>query len=423
MARFEFNMPDVGEGLANVEVVSWLVKVGDMVEENQPIVDVETDKAIVTMPAPATGRVIELAANEGERVKVGAFLLAIETRGEDTERRGAEALIFGEHDDSTPQSPVSSPPAFQPSNPPSSSILASPVARKLARDLGVKLEEVTGTGPRGRINVEDVQRHAEMLQVAKTVTAAPAPAPAPVAPAAPIETAAGDERIPVRSVRRRVAEAMIEAVRTIPHVTGFHEFDAEALVQERAYWQRQAEKTGVRLTYLPFIVKACVEALRQHPYLNSAYVDEPEPVILLKKSYNIGIAMATEDGLVVPVLHGADQLDLFEIARRAELLTTAARERRLTPQDMQHGTFTITNVGQMGGWFGTSIIRAPEAAILGVGKIEEKAVVRNGQIVARPILPLALTFDHRVIDGAEGLAFVQTLRCYLEEDPRSLSGK
>jgi pyruvate dehydrogenase E2 component (dihydrolipoamide acetyltransferase) len=404
MARFEFKMPDVGEGLADVEVIAWFVKVGDSVQENQPIADVETDKAIVTMPAPATGRVIELAAKEGERVKVGAFLLAIETGGEEAkDRRSEEAGTRREAGD------------FQPSPP----VLASPVARKLAQELGIVLEAVTGTGPKGRINVEDVQRHAEMLSAAQ---AAPAkPDLTGLANLSGLPTAAGDERIPVRGLRRRIAEALTETVRTVPQVVGFHEFDADALVKERAYLQRHAEAAGVRLTYLPFIIKACVEALKQHPYLNSRYMDGDDPAILLKKSYNIGIATATDDGLVVPVLYGADQFDLFDLARRADELVAAARERRTTPKDMQHGTFTITNVGQMGGWFGTSILRAPEAAILGVGKIEEKAVVRHGQIVARPILPISLTFDHRVIDGQEALAFIQTLRRYLEEDPRSLS--
>ncbi len=416
MARFEFKMPDVGEGLADVEVVTWFVKVGDMVKENQPIADVETDKAIVTMPAPASGKVIELAAKEGERVKIGAFLLAIETGSGDAGEAGDEAnsVSLAQPSD-LPTFQPSNLPTFQSSNPPSSSVLASPVARKLAHDLGIALEEVVGSGPRGRINVEDVQRHADMRQAAVTDLSG---LPIPDEPVA-VEEAV--ERVPVRGLRRRIAEALTETARTIPHVAGFHEFDAEALVKERTYLQRHAEAAGVRLTYLPFIVKASVEALKQHPYLNSSYVDGDEPVILLKKSYNIGIATATEEGLVVPVLHGADQLDLFELARRAEQLVLAARERRLTPKDMQNGTFTITNVGQAGGWFGTSIIRAPEAAIIGVGKIEERAVVRKGQIVARPILPISLTFDHRVIDGAEALAFIQTLRHYLEEDPRSLA--
>jgi pyruvate dehydrogenase E2 component (dihydrolipoamide acetyltransferase) len=391
MARFEFIMPDVGEGLAAVEVVKWFVQAGDWVEENQPIVDVETDKAVVTMPAPATGRLIQLAAKEGERVNVGALLLAIET---------------GSNSESHPP----------PSTFPTPSVLASPLARKIARDLGINLSEVVGSGPRGRINEDDVRRYAEKKTV-MPVTPAPVVSP-------PLPTPAqGDETIPVRGVRRRIAETMAESVRTIPQVVGFHEFDAAELVKERAYLQRYTEAAGLRLTYLPFIIKAVVQALQKHPYLNASYVDGPEPAILLKKSYNIGIATATEDGLIVPVLHQADQFDLFELARRSEQLITAGRERRTTPKDMQGGTFTITNVGPAGGWFGTSIIRPPEAAIIGLGKIEEKAVVRQGQIVARPILPLSLTFDHRIIDGAEALAFIQTLRQLLEVDPRSLSMK
>lgn len=413
MARFEFKMPDVGEGLADVEVVQWFVKVGEAVKENQPIVDVETDKAVVTMPAPATGRVIELAAKEGERVKVGSFLLAIETGGGDAKRAETREVagVRGSRGEDAPESPTSNLPTPNPQSP---AVLASPLARKIARDLGVKLENVTGTGPRGRITEDDVRRHTEPEPAVQLPESSELPGR--------LETP-GDERIPVRGVRRRIAETMAESVRTIPQVVGFHEFDAAELVKERAYMQRYAEAAGVRLTYLPFIIKAVVEALKKHPYLNSTYVDGPEPAILLKKSYNIGIATATDDGLTVPVLHGADEFDLLELARRSEALITAARERRTTPKDMQGGTFTITNIGPAGGWFGTSIIRPPEAAIIGAGKIEDKAVVRGGQIVARPILPLSLTFDHRIIDGAEALAFIQTLRQLLEVDPRSLSMK
>jgi len=296
---------------------------------------------------------------------------------------------------------------------PARRVQASPIARKLARDLGVALEEVVGTGPRGRVTVEDVERYAEEKQAEE--------APEEIAlPGALVDQVEEVERIPVRGLRRRIAEAMTLSVRTIPHVVGFHEFDADALVKERAYLKSHAEAEGVRLTYISFIIRATVEALKEHPYLNASF-DEEERVILLKKACNIGIAIATEGGLVVPVIHGADQLDLFGIAREVERLITAALERRLTPEDMRNGTFTITNVGPSGGWFGTSIIRHPEAAILGVGKIEERAVVRNGQVVARPVLPISLTFDHRALDGAEALAFIQALRHYLEEDPRSLS--
>lgn len=404
MAKFEFKMPDVGEGLAEVEVVKWFVSVGDMVEENQPIADVETDKAIVTMPAPASGKVVELAVQEGQRVEVGAFLLAIET--------GDEPARLAPQPEAEPAPAGNGQAAATNASPAKTKkTLASPVARKLARELGLQLEDVPGSGPGGRITVEDVKLYA----ASGGSQAGPQPA------AESLDREEEFERVPVRGLRRRIAEALAETARTIPHVAGFHEFDAAELVKERAYLKPHAEAAGVHLTYLPFIVKATVEALKKHPYLNATYVEGADPVILLKKSYNIGIATATQEGLVVPVIHAADQLDLFELARKADQLILAARERSITPKEMQHGTFTITNVGPAGGWFGTSIIRAPEAAILGVGKIEERAVVRHGQIVARPIMPISLTFDHRVIDGDEALAFIQTLRSYLEEDPRSLA--
>lgn len=411
MARFEFNMPDVGEGLADVEIVEWFVKVGDTVEENEPVADVETDKAIVTMPAPATGKIVELAAGKGERVKVGSLLLVMETdkaAAASPPEAQAAPVSVDQSGNGQPQTEASS-----------ERVLASPVARKLARELGVKLEDVQGSGPRGRISTDDVQRHADSLKQAAAPVASPPRAAATPAPAAP--TGAEVERVPVRGLRRRIAEALAETYRAIPHVVGFHEFDAGALVAERDYLKRRAEAEGVRLTYQVFIVKAVSKALKKHPYLNASYVEGDDPAIILKKQYNIGIAAATPQGLVVPVIHQADRLKLFDIARQAEQLIAAAQEQRLTPQQMKDGTFTISNVGPAGGWFGSSIIRAPEAAILGVGKIEERAVVRNGQIVARPILPIALTFDHRVIDGDEALAFVQTLRGYLEDDPRSLS--
>jgi pyruvate dehydrogenase E2 component (dihydrolipoamide acetyltransferase) len=416
MARFEFEMPDVGEGLADVEVVRWFVKIGDTVEENQSVADVETDKAIVTMPAPASGRIIELAVQEGERVKVGAFLLAIETSDE-------PAGTAAQKVEATPGSAVSladngQQPTEKAAVAKAKRVLASPIARKRARELGIALEDVAGSGSSGRIRVEDIERYAASLQ--QTDEAAVKIA-APDRPADRTGRTGDVERIPVRGLRRRIAESLTETARTIPHVVGFHEFDAQALVGERTYLKPHAEAAGVTLTYLPFIVKATTEALKKHPYLNSSYVDGDDPAILLYKSYNIGIATATNEGLIVPVVHRADQLSLFEIAAKSEQLIVAARERRIAPQEVQDGTFTINNIGPDGGWFGTSIIRAPEAAILSIGKIAERAVVRNGQVVARPILPIALTFDHRVIDGDEALAFIKTLRHHLEEDPRSLS--
>jgi pyruvate dehydrogenase E2 component (dihydrolipoamide acetyltransferase) len=380
MAEVAFPMPDVGEGLAEVELVRWLVSVGDRVQENQPVAEVETDKAVVEMPAPATGRVT-WGAPPGQRIRVGEVWLRMEVDA-------ATAVAPSGPDVAVPAAPASPPPASP------ARVQASPAARRLAQELGVALDEVRGTGPGGRITVDDVQRHA---------------GPRAVTPAGPAE----DERIPLRGIRRRMAETMAHSARTIPHVSGFHEVDASALVALRDRLRPRAEAAGVRLTYLPVLVRATVQALQKHPYLNAS-LDEDAQVIVLKKAYHIGIAVASPQGLVVPVVHHADRLGLLDLARRIEELLALARSGRLSPEQVRGGTFTITNVGPAGGWFGTSLIRPPEVAILGVGRIEDRPVVREGRIVARPILPLTLTFDHRVVDGETALAFVRTLRAVLE---------
>jgi pyruvate dehydrogenase E2 component (dihydrolipoamide acetyltransferase) len=228
------------------------------------------------------------------------------------------------------------------------------------------------------------------------------------------------ERVPLRGVRRRVAEAMLRSVQSIPHVTGFQEFDATALVALRKRLQPHAQAAGVRLTYLPFLVKAAVRALQKHPYFNATVTDDPEePAILYKKFYNVGIAVSASTGLVVAVIHGADKLGLLDLARRAEELAQICRTGTVPPESLRNGTFTITNVGPRGGWFATSIIRHPETAILGLGRIEDRAVARDGQVVARPILPVSFSFDHRVADGEEALTFFEDLR-HLIENPEVL---
>ena len=410
MARLEFRMPDVGEGLAEAEVLKWLVKVGERVAENDPVAEVETDKAVVTMPAPATGTMAELTVSEGERVKVGSLLFVMDLDGAATSttagapEKEVEAVVSraGPAPRGTGQAGEGA----------SARVLAAPVVRKLAEAKGIDLESVPGSGPRGRITREDVEDFVQKRDEPLSASAA----------AAPEEPGKQVERIPLRGLRRRIAEAMTLSARTIPHVCGFHEIDAAPLTNLRARFRPRAEAVSVRLTYLPFIVRATVLALEQHPYLNAS-IDEKELVISLKKRFNVGIAIATEEGLVVPVLHGADRLGILELARRIEALGLAARERRLQPADMRGGTFTITNVGQAGGWFGTSIIRHPEAAILGVGRISKRPVVRDGQIVVGSVLPISLTFDHRILDGDGALAFVQSLRDQLERPEQLLLGE
>ncbi len=400
MPRLEFRMPDVGEGLAEVEVVKWLVAVGDPVRENQPVAEVETDKALVTMPAPASGRIRELFVEEGERLQVGALFLSMDVEEETggvAVRKAPSAV-----EEPAPPSPPSSPTRWSRAD----SVLASPAVRKLARQHDVDLESVRGTGPRGRITQDDISRHIEDLDQ-------PASLDLPSSSSTAIAEEMEVEQVPLKGLRRRIAEAMAHSVRTIPHVTGFHEVDGGPLATLRTTLRSKAESAGVRLTVLPFIVRALVESLGEHPYLNAS-IDEKAQVILLKKSFNIGIATATDEGLVVPVIHGADRLGVLELARRVEELTSLARRRKLRPEDMRRGTFTLTNVGPAGGWFGTSIIRHPESAILGVGRMTERPVVRDGRVTVGTVLPLALTFDHRVIDGDAALAFVQALRERLE---------
>jgi pyruvate/2-oxoglutarate dehydrogenase complex dihydrolipoamide acyltransferase (E2) component len=385
MPHLEFRLPDIGEGLAEAEVVSWLIKPGDQVRENQPICDIETDKAIVTMPAPASGQVHELRAQPGDRVAVGAVLLVLEVSDADAATAAASKAEAA----AAPAAAASPHPRSQGS----ASTPAAPATRKAAADLGVDLARVTGSGPGGRITVEDVRAYAARQ---------------------PSAAAADDvTRVPVQGLRRRIAEAMTQSVRAIPHVCGFHELDGEALSNVYHQLKPVAAAGGVRLTYLPFLVRAVALALIEHPPLNASY-DESGPAIVLKKRRNIGIATATPDGLLVPVVRDADTLDLLALARELERLGERGRARALTPQDLHDGTFTISNVGAAGGWFGTSIIRYPEAAILGVGRIAPRAVVRQGRVEVRPVLPLSLTFDHRVIDGDGALAFVETLRRLIE---------
>lgn len=416
MPRFEFLLPDIGEGLAEVEIVKWLVAVGETVDENQPVADVESDKAVVTMPAPAAGRITELCVQEGERIKVGSLMLVMETVAGTVPAPSGPAHGAPPHD-AAPASGGAADRGTTAAATATAAVQASPAVRKRARELGVRLEDVTGTGSAGRVSMEDLERHASGQRgAAPTSTAVPG---GTAAPGGPATATPGEDVVPFRGIRRRIAEAMEASARTIPHVTGFHEFDADALVRLHASLKPRAEAEGVRFTFMPFIVKAVTHALRAYPIVN-ATLDEAAQVIRLRKVYNIGVAAATPEGLMVPVIQHADQRGLLELAREIERLAAGAREGRLLPADLQHGTFTITNVGAARGWLNTSLIRLPEVAILGIGRVEDRAVVRDAQVVARPIMPLALTFDHRVIDGEQGLGFMLSLRDWLEHPERLL---
>ncbi len=393
MAKFEFRLPDIGEGLAEAEVAKWLVSVGDHVAEDQPVVEMMTDKASVELPAPGTGVIVERRAAEGDVVKTGSVLYVLETEAHITIAR---------------HGPAEAPQAASRADAPAAEatgVLAPPAVRKLAREMGVDLGSIKGSGPNGRITAEDVKGRA----------AAAATPPAPQAQAGP------GQRIKLRGVQRRMAETMALSARTIPHVTGFHELDAAPFAELATRLRREAEGRGSRFPFDTLLVRAAAIALRRHPIFNAS-LDEERGEIVMHDEVNVGVATATPDGLIVPVVKRADTLDLGQLAATVDRVTAAAREGKASVADLQGGTFTISNTGAWHGGLGTSLIRPPEVAIVAFGRIEEKAVVRDGKVVARAVMPMSVTFDHRVIDGEHGLSFALTVRELIEDPGRLEQG-
>ena len=400
---FEFRLPDIGEGMVEAEIVRWFVQEGDSIQEDQPMVELMTDKANVVIPSPRKGVVLKRFGREGEVVKVGSVLVVIGEPGEVpvAAATGVEAAV-----PASATQEVSAPtPGVGPVVPPGR-VLATPATRRLARELGVDLRQVPPTGPHGRVTKEDVLRFAE----AQRAPAAPAPPPPVEAPVVPVGP---EERIPLRGLRRVIARRMVQSKRTAPHFTYVEEVDMTELVRWREQMKPIAEAQGVRLTYLPFIIKAVVIGLKRFPIINAS-LDEEKEEIVLKKYYHIGIAVQTDQGLTVPVIHDADKRSLLDLAREVERLSKAAREGRLALHEVRGSTFTITSLGKLGGLLATPIINYPEVAILGVHKIEPRPVVRNGEIVVRSMMNVSLSFDHRVVDGAVGAEFTQVVREHLE---------
>ncbi|HEU4963548.1 MAG TPA: dihydrolipoamide acetyltransferase family protein [Bacilli bacterium] len=452
----QFKLPDVGEGIHEAEIVSWLVKEGDTVREFDPIVEVQTDKALVELPSPASGTILEIKAPAGELAHVGDVIVVIgEGAAAPAASASASASVQGSPEPGMIQPAVESgmgsvapggvgaqtsgavavdasvgaqaPNAqgAQGATLVAGRVLATPATRKLARDLGVDIRQVAGTGKAGRVTKEDVQSfHQGGGQVAAPVAAAPTTQAAPAAPLAPAKplTAAtpvavasteADERVPLRGLRRTIAQRMVQSAFTAPHVTAFDDVDMTELIAYRKQANTLLAERGVKLTYLPFIMKALVSALKAHPFLN-AYMDDERGEIVLKKEYNLGVAVDTPDGLMVPVIKNVDKKSILDIAADINALIEKTKNRQLEVNDMKGGTFTITNMGPIGGLFATPILNYPEVGILGVHKIEEKPVVRNGEIVIRSMMNLSLSFDHRVIDGAESVRFTNHIKKLLE---------
>ncbi|WP_136717079.1 dihydrolipoamide acetyltransferase family protein [Halorientalis salina] len=503
----EFKLPDVGEGVAEGEIVQWLVEPGDTVSEDQPVAEVETDKAVVEVPSPVNGTVKELRAEAGEVVPVGEVIIVFETDGEEPSDVdvGPEAT----DDEAEPE-------ADDEASDAGGRVFAAPSARRLARELGIDIGTVEGSGPGGRVTEQDVRTAAESPDETPDEPAEPAaggetggasdaseaegassavettgagdavetdpgggrrgaggtepagrdrtlatPATRKAATEAGVDiddvpaterrdgeafvtpeavreyaeaqqaaqaadaeriaaagreesgVAAGEEeRLPYRGVRRAIGDQMERSAYTAPHVTHHDSVDVTELVEARAELKERAEERGISLSYLPFVVKAVVAALEEFPILNSQ-LDEENEQIVTKGYYNVGIATATDAGLMVPVIDDADRKSLLQVASEANELAQKARDRSIAREEMQGGTFTITNFGAIGGEYATPIINYPETAILGLGAIKERPWVVDGEVEARHVMTLSLSIDHRVIDGAEAARFTNTLKEYL----------
>lgn len=421
---FEFKLPDIGEGVTEGEIVKWLVKAGDTVKEDQPIVEVMTDKATVEIASPKSGTIEKLLANDGDMIQVGKGLVMINEGGASvsvsspaTETKSALAST------AVATKPTSPAPTAQPMQASSNngSVLASPATRKFARESGVDLASVQGSGELGRVTREDVERSMGAPSSQGAISAgasfaAPAKTAAPALniPRSSLSATKQEERIPVRGIRKKIVENMRISVDHAAHFTHMDELDATKLVHLRNELKDEAEKYGVKLNYLPFLIKATCMALKKFPRLNGTF-DEAKNEIVIKHYYNMGVAVATKDNdLIVPVIHNADQKNILEIASEIKELAIKAQTNKLAPNDLTGGTFTITSLGPVAGTYATPIINYPELGILGFFAIKEKPVVRDGQIVIRHMANLAVSLDHRIVDGYMGAQFTKALIEYLE---------
>jgi pyruvate dehydrogenase E2 component (dihydrolipoamide acetyltransferase) len=448
--KSHFILPDLGEGVHEAELISWKVKPGDHVKEHQTMAEMETDKALVEVPSPWTGVIDELRGSEGEIIIVGSILVTYKVDGARTPAAAPAATPSAEASSDADASAegedqgtvvgtmsgtleVSSRFSRNPEHETGSNgsaamgkAMATPAVRRVARELGLAIDRIPGTGRGGRVTASDVHAHASLgrdgapaanantdatdaaVITAESLSARPRDLP-------PISTDGIKERIPFRGVRRKIAQALDRSIKTAVHFTVVDEVDVTELeVKRREY----AKVLGTRLSLLPFIMTAVCQSLKKHPALN-ANVDDAREEILIKDVVNLGCAVDTEHGLMVPVIGGADRLSLVELGNAVKSVAEGCKNRTIPREQLVGGTFTISNVGSYGGRFATPIINYPEVGILAAGRSFEKVMAKNGMIFAGTALPLSLSCDHRVVDGAEGARFLNTVKTLLE-NPNSL---
>jgi 2-oxoisovalerate dehydrogenase E2 component (dihydrolipoyl transacylase) len=421
----EYEMPELAESVIEGEIVKWLVNEGDHVKQDQPFVEVMTDKVTVEVPSPFEGILLKQVAKEGEVVPIGKPIAIFGKEGETLANHVSEKTTAAptQLHETAAQAPTAEPARVEQAKPPKPAPkagngqagavapsenailgphgrpLAAPAIRKFARERGVDLNSVRGSGEGGRIRREDVERVA-------AAGAGGAPAARPGVAGRGLGPSGETERVPLRGLRRVIADHMVHSKHTAAHTLHVDEADATELVAMRARAKESAAERGIKLTYLPFFVKASCLALKRHPFMNASLDDEKHEIVL-KKDYNIGIAANTDAGLVVPVIHQADQKTIFELAHEIAELADKARAGKLSHEEITGGTFTITNVGSVGGLFTFPVINWPEVGILGTHSIAPRPVVRDGQIVIRQMTYLSISFDHRVVDGAVAAQFVK----------------
>ncbi len=473
MGLYVLRFPELGEGLHEGRIEKWLVKPGDEVKEDDALAEVENDKATIELPSPVDGRIVELKVADGTTVVVGDLILTLEVAGagnggDEAPTPAAAAapepamgatisVQGGDAAEARKVAATAKPPASAYESQASAAnrsgavreILATPGVRRFAREQGVDIALVSGTGPHGKIIREDVSAY---LSGASGAAASPAAAQeeretgaatVPTVAQAVVSAAAGgadlskdvataahaqtvaaaaagalEERVALTSIRKIIAQSMVKSKYTAPHVTLMDEADVTELVRLRQEIKPLAAERGVKITYLPFVVKALVAAVQKYPQLNASLDDERQELIL-KRSYNVGIATDTERGLMVPVVHDADRKNMWAIAAQIEDMAGRARTGKLMPAEMKGGTVSITNIGSAGGLFFTPIINHPEVAILGVGRITERPVMREGQVTGAHLMALSLSFDHRIVDGATAQQAVNEMKRLLG-DPKLL---
>ena len=403
---FEFKFPDVGEGITEGTIVKWKVKENDDVKADQILAEVETDKAVVEIPSPRKGTILKLYHKEGEVINVGEVLAVIGKKGEKIPERAEHytGSVVGFLPEAKEEEKKPAQKKMHASISGEEKVMAAPIVRKFAKMLGVDLTAVKGTGPDGRITEQDVK---DAAQVKK---------PEPVRKG-PKVTKKYDlfgyvKRVPLKGIRKITAEKMTEAVRNAALVTHHDHVDVTELANVRKNEKEKAAKKGTHLTYLPFIIKATIKALKKHPFVASS-VEGDE--IIVKKYYNIGVAIDTEEGLIVPVIKGADQKKLYALADDVNNFVEKSKSRKIDLMDLKGGVFTITNIGVIGSTYFTPIVNYPETCILGTGRIEYKPSVIDGKVEIRQVMPISFTYDHRVLDGAEAARFMNDLKDLLEK--------